>query len=128
MSTIAIVLIVLGVLVAAFFIGGLLGARRRDELQAPERPRHIAEADRALERARAADRGWDRGVMEEVARRAIGDRKPGWQVERLELVLVDDRPGMAEDRAHFVAGGGDDEVRVLLTRTGDGHWVAHQDG
>jgi hypothetical protein len=40
-------------------------------------------------------------------------------------VLVDDRPGTEEDRAHFVAMGADDQVRVILARQGD-EWVLEQ--
>jgi hypothetical protein len=39
-------------------------------------------------------------------------------------VLVDDRPGIDEDRAHFVAvGEGGDEARVVVSREGD-RWIA----
>jgi hypothetical protein len=45
----------------------------------------------------------------------------------LDLVLVDDRPGVAEDRAHFVAAGGGEDVRVILARRDDG-WIAEHVG
>ena len=64
-------------------------------------------ADQALEQARAADRGWDRDTMEATARAAIESARPGWRLRRLHLVLVDDRPGIEEDRAHFMAVGPD---------------------
>lgn len=126
MTTLAIVLIALGVILALLFVGGLAGARRREHLGAPAYDRHLAEADHALEQARASDRGWDREVMEGVVRAALDAEAPGLGYERLELVLVDDRPGVHEDRAHFeaVAGGGR-RTRVVLAR-GDGGWVAEQ--
>jgi hypothetical protein len=123
MSTLAIVLIVVGVVVLLLFAGGLAAARRRDRLQAPTLERHLAEADRALEEARAADKGWDRPRLEAAARQAVQEKRPGWAYERLDLVLVDDRPGVEEDCAHFVASGPDDEVRVVLGRR-EGDWVA----
>jgi hypothetical protein len=40
-------------------------------------------------------------------------------------VLVDDRPGIEEDRAHFVAVGPDGRARVILAREGD-RWIAER--
>jgi hypothetical protein len=123
MSALVIVLIVLAVLILLVFVGGLVRARRRDRAQASTYAQHVAAADQALEAARAADRGWDRAVMEEACRRALRDRHPDFSYEELHLVLVDDQPGTDEDRAHFVATGPDGEARVVLARTGD-HWGA----
>ena len=123
MSVLAIVLIAFGVLVVLLFIGGLVARRRHDRQLAPDYLRHIAEADNALEQARAADRGWDREDMEAVARQALESAHPGVTFERLHLVLVDDQPGVNEDRAHFEAWDGDRAVRVVLTRSEAG-WAA----
>ena len=125
MSTLAIVILIVALIVVLFFIGGLLGARRRDREQAPQYARHLMEADQALEQARAADRGWDRDVMEQVARSALADAHPGATFDRLNLVLVDDKPGVHSDRAHFEAVGGDRQVRVVLARD-DAGWSAEQ--
>jgi hypothetical protein len=126
MSTLAIVLIVIGLVLAVFLILGFLGARARDRGRAGTWAQHVAEADAALEQARAADRGWDRTVMEAAAQRALDESRPGWTYTGLHLVLVDDRPGTDEDRAHFVAtGDGGDEARVVLARAGD-HWAAER--
>jgi hypothetical protein len=122
-STLAIVLIALGVVVVLFFAGGVLGARRRDRALAPDYARNLAEADRALEQARAADRGWDRAAMEESARAALSRRHPDSTFERLDLVLVDDRPGVTEDRAQFEAWDGERHVGIALSR-GESGWVA----
>ena len=124
-SALAIVLIVLAVLVLLFLIGGILGAARRERRLAQHRERSIAEADRALEEARAADRGWDRAVMEEAARAALAERRPGFGFDRLDLVLVDDRPGVSDDRAHLVAVGADGEARVVLARRA-GAWAVER--
>ena len=124
MSTLAIVLIVLGVIVLIAVVLGLLGARARDRYQASTWMRSVAEADAALEQARAADKGWDREAMSIAARAALAESRPGWTFDELLLVLVDDRPGVEEDRAHFVAiHGNDEETRVVLARQGD-RWVA----
>jgi type II secretory pathway pseudopilin PulG len=111
------------VIVALVFIGGLIGARRRDQERAARFEGDVREADRALEHARASDRGWDRGVMEEACRQALREQLPNFQFDGLHLVLVDDRPGVEEDRAHFLAIGAGREARVVLARSGD-HWGA----
>jgi hypothetical protein len=124
MSTLAIVLIVLGVIVLIAVVLGFLGARARDRYQASTWMRSVAEADAALEQARAEDKGWDREAMSIAARAALAESRPGWTFDELLLVLVDDRPGVEEDRAHFVAvRGSDEETRVVLARQAD-RWVA----
>jgi hypothetical protein len=125
LSTLGVVLIVVGVVLVLFFIGGVLGVRARSRRQAGSYAEHVAAADQALEQARAVDRGWHRETMEEAARAAIGESRPGWSYDSLHLVLVDDRPGVEEDRAHFVAMAPDGEVRVILARQGD-RWVAER--
>jgi type II secretory pathway pseudopilin PulG len=122
-STWEIVALVVVVVVALFFLGGLAGARARDRRRAPAFEENVRAADEALERARAADRGWHRESMEAAARAAIGDSRPGWSIDKLQLVLVDDRPGIEEDRAHFLASGTDGEARIVLARDGD-TWIA----
>jgi hypothetical protein len=123
MSVLAIVLIVLGALLLLVFAGGLIAARRRARLHADALAQNIAEADRALEDARAADKGWERVLLEEAARNVLAQERPDWRYDRLDLVLVDDRPGVTEDTAHFLAVAPDDEVRIVLTRQ-DGGWAA----
>ena len=125
MSSLGIVLIVLGVVVLLLLAGGAMGARRRDRAREEDYVRRVTEADQALERARAIDRGWDREVMEEVARRALAEARPGWAYSALQLVLVDDRAGVEEDRAHFVAFGPGDESLVVLARSGE-DWIAER--
>ena len=127
MSTLATVILVLAVLLILFLVGGLLGARRRDIELAPTYRQHLQEADHALEQARAADRGWDRESMEAVVRSALAEAHPGMRFDRLDLILVDDQPGVHEDRAHFEAHAGSGPVRVVLSR-GEAGWSADQVG
>lgn len=122
-STLAIVILVLAALLLLFLTGGFLGARKRHFELGPLYQQHLREADHALEQARAADRGWDRDVMETVVRSALADAHPGTAFDRLNLVLVDDRPGVHQDRAHFEAHAGDRPVRVVLSR-GEAGWSA----
>ena len=124
MSTLAIVLIVLGAIVLIALILGFLGTRARDRHQAAHWEAHVRAADAALAHAAASDRGWARDLMEQAARDALAEGRPDWSYGPLHLILVDDRPGIEEDRAHFVAvGDGGDEARVVLSRQGD-RWVA----
>ena len=124
MSTLAIVLIVVGAIVLIFLLLGFLGARARDRKQAGSWETHVRAADAALAQAAATDRGWQRELMEQAARAALSEARPGWDYGQLHLVLVDDRPGIEEDRAHFVAvDEGGEEARVVLSRQGD-RWVA----
>lgn len=121
MSVLLVVLIVLAVIVLVFFVGGLVYSRRR--LMDPELEEHIQSADQELEQARATDRGWDRALLEAAARRALGEERPEFDVDELHLVLVDDRPGVEEDRAHVLAMGGRGQARVVLTRNPAGEWM-----
>src|SRR3954449_12803045 len=109
MSALAIVLIVLAVLLVVFFVLGFAVSRRR--LHRQDFAGDVARADRALEAARAADRGWNRQLLDEAATRALGEERPGFDWEALELVLVDDRPGVEEDRAHLMARAAGEHVR-----------------
>ena len=121
MTVLIIVLSVLVVIVALFFIGGFIASRRR--LDDPDLEPHIRSADQMLEQARASDRGWDRTLLEEAARRTLAEERPGFGVKQMHLVLVDDRPGVEEDRAHMLAIGDDGEARVVLTRDPEGEWI-----
>jgi hypothetical protein len=120
MSVLAIVLIVLVALVLIFLAGGYVVAKRR--ANRPGWEEHIRAADQALERARAADRGWDRELIDAAARSALSEHRPGFVPDSLHLILVDDRPGVEEDRAHLMAAGPDDQVRLVLARDASGDW------
>jgi hypothetical protein len=126
MSTLAIVLIVGGVIVLVALLLGFLGARARDRRQAGSWQEHVRAADGALAQAAATDRGWHRDSMDAAARAALEEARPGWRYGDLHLVLVDDRPGIEEDRAQFVAIDEEgQEARVVLAREGD-RWSAER--
>jgi hypothetical protein len=126
MSTLAIILIVAGIIVLVAVLLGFAGARRRDRMRAGHWEESVRSADAALAEAAATDRGWQREVMEQAARAALTEMRPDWAPRDLLLVLVDDKPGIDEDRAHFVAvNEGGDEARVVLARQGD-LWIAER--
>ena len=124
MSTIAVIVIVVAAVLVVFFAGGFVVSRRR--ATEPGLDERIAEADRALEHARAADRGWERSHLERAALDALAADRPGTAWKRVALVLVDDRPGVADDRCHLIASGPAGEARVVLARRADGEWFAEQ--
>ena len=124
MSVLAIVLIVLGALMVIFFVGGFVGARRH--ANRPEYAVNVASADRALEQARASDRGWDRKLLEGAAHAALEKERPGSSWDSIELVLVDDRPGVADDVAQLAATGPDGRALVVLARHEGGDWFAER--
>jgi hypothetical protein len=127
MSTLAIVLIAIAVVVLLLVLGGIYVAGRRAREGEADYRQHLAAADHALEAARASDRGWDRDVMEDVARAALNEYRPGWDFRSLDLVLVEDRPGVEEDHAQFEARDDSERVRVVLARDQSG-WTAQHVG
>lgn len=122
-----IVVLVVFTVVVVLLLTGLLANRRQEQRGAAHYRDHVLEADDALERARAADKGWDRALLDEAAGRYLQEARPGWNYEGLHLVLVDDREGVAEDRAHLIATGSDGETRVVLARR-DGGWAPDDAG
>jgi hypothetical protein len=119
----AIVLIVLAVLVIVFLVGGYVAARRRAEARAAALLRELGEANEALARARALDRGWDRDHIDAAARAAHLGRRPEARIDGVHLVQVVDRPGVEDDEAlvRVTDEAGQHEVR--LDRRG-GEWSA----
>jgi hypothetical protein len=116
-----LLLIIIGVvllLAVLFFVGGVIASRRHTD----HWTENVAKAEQALEIAWAKDRGWDREVLHRSARDALGSHKPGFEYTDVHLVVVEDRPGVAEDKAQLVAVGEDGEARVVLARAADGGW------
>jgi hypothetical protein len=61
-------------------------------------------------------------LLHAAARQALAEGRPGFESATFTLVLVDDRPGVEEDRAHLVAAGAGESVRVVLARDASGAW------
>jgi hypothetical protein len=121
-SALEIIVIVIVVLLVVLLVGGVVANRRHVRGEEDEFRVQLREADQALARARAEDRGWDRDALEVAARAAFAQRSPA-AIRELMLVLVVDRPGTAEDQAVFrvVTEAGSEDI--VLARRGDG-WAA----
>jgi hypothetical protein len=119
MDLVLIIIAAVTLLAVLFFVGGYIVSRRGAE----NWQENVALAEEALEKAWAADKGWDRELLHRSAREALGSHKPGFEYKDMHLVVVDDRPGVAEDKAHLVAVGEDGETRVVLAREADGGWT-----
>jgi hypothetical protein len=121
-STLAIVIGVLAVLIVLLFVGGLIAnARHRRALEARLR-QEIAAANEALAEARAADRGWDPQTMEAAAREAFAALHPGVEPTAVHLVQVVDKPGTDEDLAVFRIEAAGRQEHITLGRR-DGRWI-----
>jgi hypothetical protein len=123
MSTIGLILIVLLGIVVVFAVGGAVATARRARSSEDHLARVLGDANEALARARAEDRGWDRDTLDAAARAAFAERFPGKAIDSLLIVQVIDRPGTEDDVAvlRIVAGG--QETDLTLGRRG-GEWVA----
>lgn len=120
----AIVLLALAFAALVIFAGGGLIAARRHRRAAPKPfGERVGEVDRALATARAEDRGWDRALLEDVARRELAARRPESEVQGLELVQVIDRPGTDEDQAMFRVVCADGPATLTLGRRA-GAWFS----
>jgi hypothetical protein len=109
-------IIVLAVL-AILAIGGVIARNAQLKRSRPAFERSLEQVNRDLAAAAAQDRGWDRAILEDAARRIYASERGGEPPE-LELVEVRDRPGTDEDQAVFRCGG----EHLTLGRR-DGEWV-----
>jgi Sec-independent protein translocase protein TatA len=114
-----IIVIVVLILLAA---GGIIARTQQLKRSRPAFERNLAQVERDLVAAAAADRGWNREHLEAAARR-IGAEQLGSEPEELTLIEVLDRPGTDEDEAVFDVRAGGKRHRLVLGRK-DGDWVA----
>jgi predicted lysophospholipase L1 biosynthesis ABC-type transport system permease subunit len=122
-SVFAIILIVLFAIVAVFAVGGAIATARRARARESNLSRVLGEANEALARARAEDRGWDRDTLDAAVRAAYAARTPGQSIDSILLIQVVDRPGTDDDLAVFRIVAGGRETDLTLGRR-EGEWVA----
>jgi hypothetical protein len=121
-STLGIVLIVVGVVLVLLVAGGYAAATRRATSSEGALHRELDQAERELARAHASDKGWDPAVLASAAQTAAAERFGDATVGDPLLVQVIDRPGTDADQAVFVIRTADgDEHRMTLGRDG-GEW------
>ena len=119
-STLGIVVLVIVVLLALLFVGGLIASGRRSAALADNLRERIEAADAELAAARAQDRGWERATIEAAARAAVGTR----EVTQLHLIQVVDKPGTDADQAVFRVEHPDGDATTVILGRRDGAWTA----
>jgi hypothetical protein len=117
----AIVLGVFVVLVIVLSVGGAYARRRQLERTQGRFDDSLAQVNRDLASAHAADRGWAREGLETAARAAYAAQRDGAEPADLVLVQIIDRPGTDDDKAVFAIGN----ERLTLGRA-NGNWVFEQ--
>jgi hypothetical protein len=117
----AIVLGVFVVLVIVLSVGGAYARRRQLERTQGRFDDSLAQVNRDLASAHAADRGWAREGLETAARAAYAAQHDGAEPADLVLVQIIDRPGTDDDKAVFAIG----DERLTLGRA-NGNWVFEQ--
>jgi hypothetical protein len=116
-----IVIVVLVALTVLLAIGGYFVVQRRARENEGEFSAGLDEANRRLAAAHAQDKGWDPNVLREAARNLFEEQHPGLPIRDMQLVAVEDLPGIEEDRAVFRFETEDDRVHYLTVgRTPDG--------
>lgn len=121
LSTFAIVLLVVGGILALLVLGGIVASGRAARAREARLKAEIAQANQALAEAHAGDNGWDAVQMEAAARAAWSNgHHTGEPIAALHLVQVIDRPGTDADEAVYrLVGAGGHEHDVVLKRSGD---------
>jgi hypothetical protein len=123
MSTAAIIAIIVLAVVVLLVVGGLAGNARLRRAREADFEESLDEVNRQLAAAHAQDKGWEPRALEDAARRAFAQARPGDEVRQQALVQVVDRPGTDEDKAIFRFLTDTGAAYLTLGRVG-GEWVA----
>jgi hypothetical protein len=116
MPTWLIIVLVVLVLLA---IGGYFANRQRLARTRPAFENRLAQVNRDLAAALAEDRGWQPERLEEAARAAWAEQRPGEEPEAVTIYEVLDRPGKQEDKAIYLVRAGGRDHLLTLGRTDD---------
>src|SRR3954469_37010 len=116
MPTWLIIVIVVLLLMA---IGGYFANKQRLARTRPAFDARLAQVNRDLAAALAEDRGWHPERLEEAARAAWAQQRPGEEPEAVTLYEVLDRPGKQEDKAVYRFQAGGHEHLLTLGRSDD---------
>ena len=123
MSTwLEIVLGVLVLLIVLLAVGGVIARNRQLERTRGRFEENLAQVNQDLAAAHAADRGWARDTLDEAARAAWAQQRPGEEPERFTLVQIVDNPGTDEDEAVYEVETAGHTHRLRLGRR-DGAWI-----
>jgi hypothetical protein len=117
-----IVLGVLVLLIVLLAVGGVIARNRQLERTRGRFDENLAQVNEDLAAAHAADRGWARDTLDEAARAAWAQERPGEEAESLMLVQIVDNPGTDEDKAVYEVAAGGRTQRLTLGRR-DGAWI-----
>src|SRR5215207_7288932 len=114
-------LIIVVVVLLLLAVGGYFANQRRLARTRPAFDSRLAQVNRDLAAALAEDRGWHPERLEEAARAAWAEQRPGEEPEAVTLYEVLDRPGKLQDKAiyRFRAGGRD---HLLTLGRADDEW------
>lgn len=122
MDTWLIIVIVVVAVLLLLAVGGAIATARRVRAQDGELLATVEAVNDALAAAHAEDKGWEPERLRAAAESAFAERHPGVTPDGLTLIHVDDRPGIANDRAVFKVLAGGAAHELVLGRDGD-DWV-----
>jgi hypothetical protein len=117
-----IIILIVAAVFAALAIGGYFATQRRMNRNEGAFDARLRAVNQDLATAHAQDRGWERGALEDAARRAYEGQRPGRAAHDMSLVQVIDRPGTDEDKAVFRFVSDGREEHLTLGRR-EGAWV-----
>lgn len=115
-------LIVVLAVLALLAVGGALARRRQLHRTRGRFDANLLQVNNDLAAAHAEDRGWERAALDEAARRAYAEQRPGADQGEMVLMQVIDRPGTDQDKAVYRFGPEGGRERLTVGRQ-DGQWV-----
>ncbi|HYM56664.1 MAG TPA: hypothetical protein VES79_01765 [Solirubrobacteraceae bacterium] len=115
-------LIVILAVLALLAVGGAMARRQQLQRTRGRFDANLLQVNNDLAAAHAEDRGWERAALDDAARRAYAEQRPGADQGEMVLMQVIDRPGTDQDKAVYRFGADGRHERLTLGRR-DGQWV-----